>query len=166
MKGLGVFFTEKYLSWKVYSANCQIINFHALCSDHWCQLFDCAGSLLDRLLPVSAPTRRQSGAAASGDGTRAGWRPGRSGCRRPAARPPRPQTPPLPPAAMSCPPGASGGRCHSGSGCSEQLWGQEGKQTCRWAKDKGRKVFFFIWKYELMSSCTYSFHIPRNIILN
>lgn len=56
-----------------------------------------------------------------GAGTWGGWRPGRRGCRRPAAQPRCPRTPRLLPAVTSCPRGRSGGRCHSGSGCSEQL---------------------------------------------
>lgn len=92
------------------------------CAEWWC-----SGSFLAlsaRLSPVSAPTRRRICAVASAAGTSGGWCLGSSGCRRPAAQHRRPPTPPLPPAVTSCPLDTSGGRCHSGSGCSEQLGGE------------------------------------------
>lgn len=83
-----------------------------------------AASLSQRkLLPGSALTQRRSAEALSGAGTQEGSRPGSSGRPRPTAQLHRPQTPPLLPAGTSCLQDTSGGRFHSGSGCSEQLWG-------------------------------------------
>lgn len=84
--------------------------------------FDSVLCFCCRLLPGSARTRRRSDVAGSGAGTLGGWCPDGLGCHRPAAKPRPPQTPPLPPAVMSHPLDTSGGRCHFGSGCSEQLW--------------------------------------------
>lgn len=74
--------------------------------------------------PVSVQTRRRSDVAVNASGTLGGWCPGRLGCRRPGAQGRSPQTPRLPPAVTSCPRDTSGGRCHSGWGCSEQLCGK------------------------------------------
>lgn len=81
--------------------------------------------LSGQFLPGSAQTQRRIDVAGSGGGTWAGWCPGSSGCCHPVAHSRRPPTPRPPPAETSCPLDTSDGRCHSGSGCSEQLSGSE-----------------------------------------
>lgn len=84
------------------------------------------------LLPSSAQTQTQSGAVGTGGGTVGGWRPGSWDCCHPKVRPLHPQNPPPHPAATSCPPGAAGGQCHSGSHYSALLEAERrNRQRCK-----------------------------------